>query len=111
VIKNKKMLVRERMKRILDPESPFLEIGGLGGFGMPYGDLPGGGMVAGVGLVQGVYCMLSGNDATVKAGTYYPITVRKSGRVQAIAQHNKLPTIYLPDSGGAFLPLQVTTFI
>ncbi|CAG7820527.1 unnamed protein product [Allacma fusca] len=111
VKKNKKMLVRERIKRIIDPGTEFLEIGTLAGFDMMYGDIPAGGLVAGIGRVCGVYCMIGGNDATVKGGTYFPITLKKSLRTQEIAQRNRLPCIYIPDSGGAYLPLQSEIFL
>lgn len=111
MVKNKKVLIRDRVKSILDPDAEFVEIGKLAGFDMIYGDLACAGVTAGIGKVCGTYCLISGNDATVKAGTYYPITVKKSGRVQDIARMNRLPVIYIPDSGGAFLPLQSQIFI
>jgi 3-methylcrotonyl-CoA carboxylase beta subunit len=105
-----KMFVRDRIDRLLDPGSPFLEIGQLAGHEL-YGDwIPAGGIVAGIGRVSGLECMVVANDATVKGGTYYPITVRKHLRAQEIALENRLPCVYLVDSGGAFLPLQDEVF-
>lgn len=105
-----KMFVRDRIDRLLDPGSPLLEIGQLAGHEL-YGDwLPAGGVVAGIGRVSGIECMIVGNDATVKGGTYYPITVKKHLRAQEIALENNLPCIYLVDSGGAFLPRQDDVF-
>eukprot|EP01012_Entosiphon_sulcatum_P012395 TRINITY_DN17756_c0_g1_i1.p1 TRINITY_DN17756_c0_g1~~TRINITY_DN17756_c0_g1_i1.p1 ORF type:complete len:572 (+),score=102.13 TRINITY_DN17756_c0_g1_i1:24-1718(+) len=105
-----KLLVRDRIDKLIDPGSPFLELSPLAGFGM-YGDSPpAGGIVTGIGFVQGVQCMIVANDATVKGGTYYPITVRKHLRAQKIAQQNRLPCIYLVDSGGANLPYQADVF-
>jgi 3-methylcrotonyl-CoA carboxylase beta subunit len=105
-----KMFVRDRIDRLLDPGSPFLEVGQLAGHEL-YGDwIPAGGVVTGIGRVSGVECMIVGNDATVKGGTYYPITVRKHLRAQDIALENRLPCIYLVDSGGAFLPRQDDVF-
>ncbi|ODN03630.1 putative methylcrotonoyl-CoA carboxylase beta chain, mitochondrial [Orchesella cincta] len=110
VQKNRKVLIRDRIQSLLDPGSPFLEIGDLAGYDMMYGDVPAAGVVVGIGKIQGVFCMISGNDATVKAGTYYPITVTKSYRCQEISRTLRLPTVYMPDSGGAFLPLQSEIF-
>ncbi len=106
-----KLLPRERVERLLDPGSPFLEIGQLAANGM-YGkdDIPGAGMIAGIGRVSGRQCMIVCNDATVKGGTYYPMTVKKHLRAQEIAQENRLPCIYLVDSGGANLPHQAEVF-
>ena len=105
-----KMFVRDRVDRLLDPGSPFLEIGQLAGHEL-YGDwIPAGGLVAGIGRISGVECMIVANDATVKGGTYYPITVRKHLRAQEIALENRLPCVYLVDSGGAFLPRQDEVF-
>lgn len=101
-----KMLPRERVERLLDPGSPFLEIGQLAAYGLYDGEAPSAGVVAGIGLVQGRRCMIIANDATVKGGTYYPMTVKKHLRAQKIAAENHLPCIYLVDSGGGFLPLQ-----
>ena len=105
-----KLLVRERIDRLIDPGSPFLEIGQLAAWGMYGDDAPAAGLVAGIGAVQGVHCMIVANDATVKGGTYYPLTVKKHLRAQEIAQQNRLPCIYLVDSGGAFLPMQDEVF-
>jgi 3-methylcrotonyl-CoA carboxylase beta subunit len=105
-----KMFVRDRIDRLLDPGSAFLEIGQLAGHEL-YGDwIPAGGIVAGIGRVSGLECMIVANDATVKGGTYYPITVRKHLRAQEIALENRLPCVYLVDSGGAFLPRQDEVF-
>ena len=111
-----KMLARDRVDRLIDPGSPFLEVAPLAAFGM-YGasadDLyavPSAGVVAGIGTVHGRPCMVVANDATVKGGTYYPITVKKHLRAQTIAAENRLPCLYLVDSGGAFLPMQDEVF-
>jgi 3-methylcrotonyl-CoA carboxylase beta subunit len=105
-----KMLVRDRIDRLLDPGSPFLEVGQLAGHEL-YGDwLPAGGVVTGIGRVSALECMIVANDATVKGGTYYPITVKKHLRAQEIALENRLPCVYLVDSGGAFLPRQDEVF-
>ena len=105
-----KLLVRERIDALLDPGSAFLEIAPLAAHGMYADPVPGAGMVAGIGRVSGVECLIVANDATVKGGTYYPMTVKKHLRAQEIAQQNHLPCIYLVDSGGAFLPLQDEVF-
>ncbi len=105
-----KLLARERIELLLDPGSPFLEIGQLAAWGLYDGEAPGAGMVAGIGRIQGLECMVVANDATVKGGTYYPLTVKKHLRAQEIAQANQLPCVYLVDSGGAFLPLQDEVF-
>jgi len=105
-----KLLVRDRVESLLDPGSPFLEVAPLAAHGLYGGDAPCAGMVAGVGLVQGRPVMVVANDATVKGGTYYPMTVRKHLRAQEIALENRLPCVYLVDSGGAFLPLQDEVF-
>jgi len=105
-----KLLPRDRVECLLDPGSPFLEIAPLAANGM-YGDeCPGAGLIAGIGRVAGRECMIVANDATVKGGTYYPVTVKKHLRAQEIAAQNRLPCIYLVDSGGAFLPLQDEVF-
>ncbi len=105
-----KLLPRDRVERLLDPGSPFLEIGQLAANGM-YGDeVPGAGIIAGIGRVSGRNCMVFANDATVKGGTYFPMTVKKHLRAQEIAQENHLPCIYLVDSGGANLPNQAEVF-
>ncbi len=105
-----KLLVRERIDALLDPGSPFLEIAPFAATGMYEDAVPCAGMVAGIGRVEGVECVIVANDATVKGGTYYPITVKKHLRAQEIARENRLPCIYLVDSGGAFLPLQDDVF-
>jgi len=105
-----KWLVRERIDALLDPGSAFVEIAPLAAYGMYHDEVPCAGLVAGIGRVSGVECMIVANDATVKGGTYYPITVKKHLRAQEIAQQNRLPCIYLVDSGGAFLPLQDEVF-
>lgn len=107
--RNKKLLVRERLKLLLDNEN-FLELSPLVGLGLPYGDVPSAGCLAGIGKVCGIWCMVIANDATVKGGTAYPISVKKQLRMQEIALQNRLPTVYLVDSGGAFLPLQAQLF-
>ena len=105
-----KLLARERVERLLDPGTPFLEIAALAGHGMYEGAAPGAGMVTGIGRVRGREVMVVANDPTVKGGTYFPITVKKHLRAQEIAQENRLPCLYLVDSGGAFLPLQAEVF-
>ncbi len=105
-----KLLVRDRVGALLDPGTPFLELSPLAAYGM-YGDeVPAGGIVTGIGVVMGQECVIVANDATVKGGTYYPITVKKHLRAQEIARENHLPCIYLVDSGGAFLPAQDEVF-
>ena len=105
-----KLLPRERVDRLLDPGTPFLEVGQLAAHGMYDGDAPSAGVIAGVGRIAGVECMVVANDATVKGGTYYPMTVKKHLRAQEIAEQNHLPCLYLVDSGGAFLPRQDEVF-
>ncbi|MCX7562318.1 methylcrotonoyl-CoA carboxylase [Xanthomonadaceae bacterium XH05] len=105
-----KLLARERIDALLDPGSPFLEIAPLAANGMYDDDVPCAGMVAGIGRIEGVECVIVANDATVKGGTYYPITVKKHLRAQEIAEQNRLPCVYLVDSGGAFLPMQDEVF-
>ena len=105
-----KMLPRDRVAGLLDPGSPFLEVGLFAGHGMYEGAAPAGGAIAGVGLVHGRQVMVVCNDATVKGGTYYPITVKKHLRAQEIAEECRLPCIYLVDSGGANLPNQDEVF-
>ncbi len=105
-----KLLPRERVAHLLDPGSPFLEIGLFAGHGMYGGEVPAGGLIAGVGRVAGRDCMVVCNDATVKGGTYYPVTVKKHLRAQEIAAQNRLPCVYLVDSGGANLPNQDEVF-
>ena len=105
-----KLLPRERGERLIDPGSPFLEIAQLAAFGLYNGEAPSAGIIAGIGLVAGICCMIVANDPTVKGGTYYPLTVKKHLRAQEIAEQNHLPCIYLVDSGGAFLPKQDEVF-
>ncbi|MFS0866295.1 carboxyl transferase domain-containing protein [Microbacterium sp. 179-B 1A2 NHS] len=105
-----KLLPRDRIDALLDTGSPFLEVGALAGHDMYDGACPAGGVVAGIGLIEGRHVMVVANDATVKGGTYYPITVKKHLRAQEIAAENRLPCVYLVDSGGAFLPLQDEVF-
>jgi 3-methylcrotonyl-CoA carboxylase beta subunit len=105
-----KLLPRERVLQLLDPGTPFLEIAPLAAHAMYGGEAPGAGLIAGIGRVSGVDCMIVCNDATVKGGTYYPMTVKKHLRAQEIAEANRLPCIYLVDSGGANLPNQDEVF-
>ena len=106
----KKLFVRDRIDKLLDPGSPFLELGGLAAHGLYDGAAPAAGVVTGIGRVHGHECMVIANDATVKGGTYYPLTVKKHLRAQEVALENRLPCVYLVDSGGAFLPLQDEVF-
>src|SRR6188472_4180133 len=105
-----KLPVRERVELLIDPGTAFLETSALAASGMYEDEAPGAGMVTGIGQVEGVECVIVANDATVKGGTYYPITVKKHLRAQEIALENRLPCLYLVDSGGAFLPLQDEVF-
>ncbi|CAN1556178.1 COG4799 Acetyl-CoA carboxylase, carboxyltransferase component (subunits alpha and beta) [Rhabdaerophilaceae bacterium] len=105
-----KLLPRDRVMGLLDPGSPFLEIGALAAHGLYEGDIHGAGMIAGIGRVEGREVMVVCNDATIKGGTYYPLTVKKHLRAQEIARENRLPCIYLVDSGGANLPHQTDVF-
>ncbi|GAB2455900.1 biotin-dependent carboxyl transferase [Comamonas humi] len=105
-----KLLPRDRVRLLLDPGTPFLELAPLAALNMYHNAAPGAGMIAGIGRVSGVDCMIVCNDATVKGGTYYPITVKKHLRAQEIAAQNRLPCIYLVDSGGANLPNQDEVF-
>jgi 3-methylcrotonyl-CoA carboxylase beta subunit len=105
-----KLLPRERIEQLLDDGSPFLEIAPLAATGMYNDDAPGAGVIAGIGLVHGRHVLVISNDATVKGGTYYPMTVKKHLRAQEVALENRLPCIYLVDSGGAFLPKQDEVF-
>ena len=108
--KRGKMLARERIDALLDDGAAFLEFSTLAANGM-YGDeAPGAGIVTGLGRIHGRTCVIIANDATVKGGTYFPITVKKHLRAQEIARENRLPCLYLVDSGGAFLPLQSEVF-
>jgi 3-methylcrotonyl-CoA carboxylase beta subunit len=105
-----KLLARDRVDRLLDPGSPFLELSPLAATGMYDDAVPAAGIVTGVGRISGRECVVVANDATVKGGTYYPITVKKHLRAQEVARANRLPCVYLVDSGGAFLPLQDEVF-
>jgi 3-methylcrotonyl-CoA carboxylase beta subunit len=108
--KRGKLLARERIEALLDDGSPFLEFSTLAANGMYDGDAPGAGIVTGIGRIHGRPCVIVANDATVKGGTYFPITVKKHLRAQEIALENRLPCLYLVDSGGAYLPLQAEVF-
>jgi acetyl-CoA carboxylase carboxyltransferase component len=105
-----KLLARERIQRLIDPATTFLELSPLAADGVYEDDVPSAGIVTGIGLVSGRECVVVANDATVKGGTYYPLTVKKHLRAQEVAEQNHLPCIYLVDSGGAFLPLQHDVF-
>src|SRR5918994_3666403 len=105
-----KLPVRERVDHLIDPGSAFLELNALAATDLYDGDAPGAGIVTGIGRVEGVECVIVANDATVKGGTYYPMTVKKHLRAQEVALENALPCLYLVDSGGAFLPLQDEVF-
>lgn len=105
-----KLLPRERVERLLDPGTPFLEVAPMAAYNMYDADIPAAGVIAGIGRVAGIECMIVCNDATVKGGTYYPMTVKKHLRAQEIATENRLPCIYLVDSGGANLPNQDDVF-
>ena len=105
-----KLLPRERVQRLLDPGTPFLELSPLAAHGMYGGDAPSAGVITGIGRIAGVECVIVCNDATVKGGTYYPMTVKKHLRAQEIAEQNRLPCVYLVDSGGANLPNQDEVF-
>ena len=105
-----KLLPRERVDALVDPSSPFLELSPLAAHGLYGGDAPAAGIITGIGRVAGRECVIVANDATVKGGTYYPLTVKKHLRAQEVAQQNRLPCIYLVDSGGAYLPMQDEVF-
>jgi len=105
-----KLLARERVERLCDPGAPFLELSPLAAEELYDGAAPGAGIVTGVGIVHGRHVLVIANDATVKGGTYYPVTVKKHLRAQEVAQQNRLPCVYLVDSGGAFLPMQDDVF-
>lgn len=108
--KRGKLFVRERLKLLLDPDTPFLELSPLAAWDMYNNEAPGAGMVTGIGVVRGREVMIVAHDATVKGGTYFPMTIKKHLRAQEIAWQNRLPSIYLVDSGGIFLPYQSETF-
>src|SRR6185437_1330087 len=105
-----KLLARDRVNGLIDPASPFLEVGQLAAYGMYGENIPSAGIITGVGRVMGRECVIVANDATVKGGTYYPMTLKKHLRAQEIAMENRLPCIYLVDSGGANLPHQDEIF-
>ena len=105
-----KLLARERIARLCDAGTPFLELGALAAWDLYDGESPSAGIVTGIGTVSGREVMIVANDATVKGGTYYPLTVKKHLRAQEVAEQNRLPCVYLVDSGGAFLPLQAEVF-
>jgi acetyl-CoA carboxylase carboxyltransferase component len=105
-----KLLARERIDLLVDPGSAFLELGALAAWDVYEGDAPSAGVVTGVGVVEGRSCAIVANDATVKGGSYFPLTVKKHLRLQEVAEQNRLPCIYLVDSGGAYLPLQAEVF-
>ncbi|MFL5287261.1 MAG: carboxyl transferase domain-containing protein, partial [Rhodopila sp.] len=105
-----KLLPRERVAALIDPGSPFLELSQLAAYGLYGGEVPAAGIITGIGRVSGRECVIVANDATVKGGTYLPMTVKKHLRAQEIARRNNLPCLYLVDSGGAFLPMQDEIF-
>ena len=105
-----KLLPRDRVDSLVDVSSPFLELSPLAAHGLYGGDAPGAGLITGVGRIRGRECVIVANDATVKGGTYYPMTVKKHLRAQEVALHNRLPCVYLVDSGGAYLPAQDEVF-
>src|SRR3954468_8627073 len=105
-----KLLARERIDRLVDPGTAFLELNALAAWQLYDGQAPSAGIVTGVGVVEGRECVIVANDATVKGGSYFPLTVKKHLRAQEVAAQNELPCLYLVDSGGAFLPLQAEVF-
>src|SRR5246127_4976099 len=105
-----KLPARERVNLLLDPGTPFLELSPLAAYGLYGGDVHSASLITGIGRISGRECVVVANDATIKGGTYYPMTVKKHLRAQEIAQENHLPCIYMVDSGGAFLPLQDEVF-
>src|SRR5216683_1515298 len=105
-----KLLARERVRLLIDPGSPFLELSAFAAYGMYDGAVPAAGIITGIGRIRGRECVVIANDATVKGGTYFPMTVKKHLRAQEIARDNRLPCLYLVDSGGAFLPAQDEVF-
>src|SRR3954464_13452993 len=105
-----KLPARERVDRLLDPGSAFLELNALAAWDMYEGQAPAAGVVTGIGVVEGRECVIVANDATVKGGSYFPLTVKKHLRAQEVALENGLPCLYLVDSGGAYLPLQSEVF-
>ncbi len=109
-VSRKKLPVRDRISRLIDPDTPFLEFSALAAWDLYKGEAPSAGLVTGIGVVCARECVIVANDATVKGGTYFPLTVKKHLRAQEIAEQNYLPCVYLVDSGGAFLPLQAEVF-
>jgi 3-methylcrotonyl-CoA carboxylase beta subunit len=109
-IERDKMLVRDRIKKVCDENTPFLELNALAAINMYDNEAPSAGVVTGVGMINGRECMIVANDATVKGGTYFPMTIKKHIRAQHVALENNLPCIYLVHSGGIFLPYQSETF-
>src|ERR671914_1486717 len=105
-----KMTARERIDRLVDPGSAFLELSALAAWELYDRQAPSAGVVTGIGVVEGQECVVVANDATVKGGSYFPLTVKKHLRAQEVAEQNRLPCVYLVDSGGAFLPLQDEVF-
>src|SRR6188768_2057317 len=105
-----KLPARERIDRLVDPDTAFLELNALAAWEVYEGQAPSAGIVTGIGIVEGRACVIVANDATVKGGTYFPLTVKNHLRAQEVAEQNHLPCIYLVDSGGAFLPLQDEVF-
>src|SRR3954469_23173598 len=105
-----KLTARERIDRLLDPDTAFLELNALAAWDVYDGQAPSAGVVTGIGVVEGRECVLVANDATVKGGSYFPLTVKKHLRGQEVAEQNRLPCVYLVDSGGPFLPLQAEVF-
>src|ERR671932_504114 len=105
-----KLTARERIDRLVDPDSAFLELNALAAWDVYDGAAPAAGIVTGIGVVEGQECVIIANDATVKGGSYFPLTVKKHLRAQEVARENRLPCIYLVDSGGAYLPLQDEVF-
>ncbi|MHA1330769.1 MAG: carboxyl transferase domain-containing protein, partial [Candidatus Hodarchaeales archaeon] len=109
-LKRGKLLARQRIQKLLDPDTPFMELSSLAALNLYDNAAPYAGIVTGIGIVSGREVMFIANDATIKGGTYFPITVKKHLRAQEIAEENHLPCVYLVDSGGAFLPLQAEVF-
>src|SRR5881296_3396254 len=105
-----KLTARERIDRLVDPGAAFLELNALAAWDLYAGEAPAAGIVTGIGIVEGRECVIVANDATVKGGSYFPLTVKKHLRAQEVAAQNRLPCLYLVDSGGAFLPLQAEVF-
>ena len=105
-----KLTARERIDRLVDPDTAFLELNALAAWELYDDEAPSAGIVTGIGVVEGRECVIVANDATVKGGSYFPLTVKKHLRAQEVAAQNRLPCLYLVDSGGAFLPLQAEVF-